>query len=124
VAFSIISLKKGLVFSMDDEQGTMKKRSGIWAQSRGDKYKTMRFIVEMMKRQYASMEFLFFSEREGLSIRGPHKMGWAHLQKERQEVSLYPPASDSKICPHGAHRKRQIVAACGMAAFYPRGRGP
>jgi hypothetical protein len=30
-------------------------------------------------------------------------------------------ASDSKICPHGAHRKRQVVSACGMATFYPGG---
>jgi hypothetical protein len=45
---------------MEDEQGTMKKRFGHSQEGINRDCKTMRFIVEMMKRQYASMEFTLF----------------------------------------------------------------
>ncbi|KAJ6413029.1 hypothetical protein OIU84_005945 [Salix udensis] len=41
--------------------------------------------------------------------------------KRRDRKCPYLPASDSKISPHGAQRKQLVVAACGMAAFYPGG---
>lgn len=57
---------------MEDEQGTMKKRFGHSQEGINRDCKTMRFIVEMMKRQYASMEFTLFQwERRAFKTWAP-----------------------------------------------------